>query len=98
MNPIFYSLFNLMGVYPAIYAALLVPGGRSANGVPAYPFVIGSFFLGAFALLPYMALVRLLTVRIALLCLLPSCCPACWPMLNIWGGGAQRLCSPCCVA
>ena len=55
MNPVFFSLFNMMGVYPAVYAALLVPGGRSAGGLPAWPFITGSFFLGAFALLPYMA-------------------------------------------
>ncbi|KXZ48343.1 hypothetical protein GPECTOR_28g750 [Gonium pectorale] len=58
VNPVFVSLFNIMGIYPAIYAALLVPAGRSENKVPAWPFVAMSFALGAFALLPYMALWR----------------------------------------
>ncbi|KAG2487273.1 hypothetical protein HYH03_014114 [Edaphochlamys debaryana] len=58
VNPVFVGLFNIMGVYPAIYASLLVPAGRSENKVPAWPFVTVSFFLGAFALLPYMALWR----------------------------------------
>jgi len=56
LNPIWFSLFNIMGVWPAVYAALLTPAGRSANGVPAWPFVTGSFALGAFALLPFFAL------------------------------------------
>ena len=56
LNTPFFCLFNIMGVMPAIYASLLLPSGRSANGVPAWPFVTGSFALGAFALLPYLAL------------------------------------------
>lgn len=58
VNAVFVSLFNLMGVYPALYAALLVPAGRSENKVPAWPFAALSFLFGAFALLPYMALWR----------------------------------------
>lgn len=51
---VFASLFNLMGVYPAIYAALLLP--RAPKGKPkAWPFVVASFAFGAFALLPYFA-------------------------------------------
>eukprot|EP00793_Prasinoderma_coloniale_P001744 PRCOL_00003549-RA len=47
-----------MGVWPAVYAALLVPSrGRGGDGAPpAWPFVVGSFALGAFALMPYFAL------------------------------------------
>lgn len=56
LNVVFFCLFNLMGVWPAVYAALLTPSGRSANGVPAWPFLTGSVAAGAFALLPYMAL------------------------------------------
>ena len=56
VNSVFFSLFNVMGVWPAVYAALLIPGGRSGNGVPAWPFVTASFGLGAFALLPYFVL------------------------------------------
>ncbi|KAG2428233.1 hypothetical protein HYH02_014415 [Chlamydomonas schloesseri] len=58
VDPVFVGLFNIMGIYPAIYASLLVPAGRSENKIPAWPFVTMSFFLGAFALLPYMALWR----------------------------------------
>lgn len=47
---------SYFAVIPAIYAALLIPGARSENKIPAWPFVSASFFLGAFALVPYMAL------------------------------------------
>lgn len=33
VNPVFVSLFSIMGIYPAIYASLLVPAGRSENKV-----------------------------------------------------------------
>ncbi|KAK9823772.1 hypothetical protein WJX72_005409 [[Myrmecia] bisecta] len=56
INSVFSQLFLIMGVYPAIYAALLIPSARSANKIPAWPFVAVSFFLGAFALGPYFAL------------------------------------------
>ena len=55
-NPVYRGIFNLMGVWPAIYAGLLIPSARSRSGLPAWPFVMGSFALGMFALLPYMAL------------------------------------------
>lgn len=56
INTVFFALFNVMGVLPAVYMALLLPSGRSGNGVPAWPFIVGSFGFGAFALLPYFAL------------------------------------------
>lgn len=56
INPVIFSLWNLMGVYPLIFSCLLVPAGRSDNKVPAWPFCFLSFFFGAFALLPYFAL------------------------------------------
>ena len=55
INPYIISLFNLMGILPIMYASLLIVDGRGQK-IPATPFVIGSFFLGAFALLPYLAL------------------------------------------
>ena len=55
INPLVVSLFNLMGILPATYACLLLFDGRSQK-IPAGIFVIGSFGLGAFALLPYLAL------------------------------------------
>ncbi|KAF5836807.1 hypothetical protein DUNSADRAFT_5386, partial [Dunaliella salina] len=53
-----WALFNIMGIWPAVYASLLIPGGRSANKVPAWPFTVGAFFLGVLSLLPYFALWR----------------------------------------
>lgn len=56
VNAIFTRLFYVMGIWPLIYTALLFPAGRSGNGVPAWPFATASYAVGAFALLPYMAL------------------------------------------
>lgn len=55
VNTIYTSVFNMMGIYPLVYASLLIPAARS-NKLPAWPFVVGSMAMGAFALLPYMAL------------------------------------------
>ncbi|HCF26169.1 MAG TPA: DUF2834 domain-containing protein, partial [Cyanobacteria bacterium UBA11049] len=49
------SLFNIMGVWPLIYSCLLFIDGRGQK-VPAWPFATLSFGVGAFALLPYLAL------------------------------------------
>ncbi|BAQ65054.1 hypothetical protein [Geminocystis sp. NIES-3709] len=57
INPIIICLFNIMGILPFIYASLLIIDGRNQK-IKAFPFVIGSFFLGAFALLPYFAFRR----------------------------------------
>jgi hypothetical protein len=55
INPAIVALFNLMGILPCAYACILVSDGKGQK-VPAWLFTIGSFFVGAFALLPYMAL------------------------------------------
>ena len=55
---IFRAVFNLMGVWPAVYMALLIPSAKSRNGVPAWPFCAASFFLGMFALLVTPAFAR----------------------------------------
>eukprot|EP00877_Chromochloris_zofingiensis_P013454 jgi/Chrzof1/8362/Cz03g07180.t1 len=55
VNAVFTALFNIMGIYPLIFAALLIPAARS-NKLPAWPFVAVSFGLGCYALLPYMCL------------------------------------------
>jgi len=55
-SPLFVAVFNSLGIWPAIYAATLLPGSREQSPVPPLPFVGGSFFLGAFALAPYLAL------------------------------------------
>ena len=55
INSLVVSLFNIMGVWPMIYSCLLFIDGRSQK-IPAWPFVSLSFGVGAFALLPYLAL------------------------------------------
>lgn len=51
VDPIAIAIFNLLGVLPAAFAALLLAdAGRPRPG----PFVLGTFALGAFALLPYL--------------------------------------------
>lgn len=57
INPLIVSLFNLMGVWPLLYAGILAIDGRGQR-FPAWPFVVASFAVGAFALLPYLALRR----------------------------------------
>lgn len=55
INPLIIMLFNLMGVWPMIYACLLLIDGKGQK-IRAWPFVIVSFAVGAFAILPYLAL------------------------------------------
>lgn len=55
VNVPLFALFNLMGVFPMAFLALLSADSREQR-VPKWPFVVGSFALGAFALLPYLAL------------------------------------------
>jgi hypothetical protein len=50
-----FALFNLMGVFPMAFLALLA-FDSTAQRVPKWPFVLGSFALGAFVLLPYLVL------------------------------------------
>ncbi len=57
INPLIVTLFNLMGVLPMIYASVLAFDGRGQR-LPAWPFMAGAFAIGAFALLPYLALRR----------------------------------------
>lgn len=54
INPLVVSLFNIMGVWPMIYSCLLFIDGTQK--IPAWPFAAFSFGVGAFALLPYLAL------------------------------------------
>ncbi|EFN59243.1 hypothetical protein CHLNCDRAFT_138236 [Chlorella variabilis] len=56
LNIIVQQLFLIMGVWPLVYTALLIPSGKSGNGVPAWPFITLSYVFGAFGLLPFMAL------------------------------------------
>jgi hypothetical protein len=55
INNTIIALFNLMGILPAIYACLLAFDGNEQK-IPAWPFVATSFAVGAFAILPYLAL------------------------------------------
>jgi hypothetical protein len=55
INPLIIALFNLMGILPAIYACFLFIDGRGQK-IRAFPFAIASFAVGAFALVPYLAL------------------------------------------
>lgn len=55
INPLIIALFNLMGVFPIIYSGLLFIDGR-VQKLPAWLFATTSFGVGAFALLPYLAL------------------------------------------
>ncbi|PPS42245.1 DUF2834 domain-containing protein [Chroococcidiopsis sp. TS-821] len=55
INPLIVALFYIMGVWPIIYSCLLFFDGRTQK-IPATPFAVLSFGVGAFALLPYLAL------------------------------------------
>jgi hypothetical protein len=55
INPLVIALFNIMGVLPMLYACLLLIDGRGQR-TPAWLFASASFGVGAFALLPYLAL------------------------------------------
>ncbi|MEH2007075.1 DUF2834 domain-containing protein [Nostoc sp.] len=55
INPLVIALFNLMGIWPLIYSAVIFIDGRGQK-IPAWLFAIASFAVGAFALLPYLAL------------------------------------------
>lgn len=55
INPAIIALFNLMGIWPMVYACLALIDGVGQK-IPAWPFVTVSFAVGAFAILPYLAL------------------------------------------
>lgn len=55
INPAVVALFNLMGIWPLVYAAMVLIDGQQQS-FPAWPFVVGSFGVGAFLLLPYLIL------------------------------------------
>jgi hypothetical protein len=54
-SAIFAAVFNSLGVLPAIYGALLLPGGKRQK-LPALAFVSAMFAGGYFAIGPYLAL------------------------------------------
>lgn len=55
INPAVVALFNAMGIWPMVYAAVALIDGQGQKQ-RAWPFVVVSFAVGAFALLPYLAL------------------------------------------
>ncbi|PSF35146.1 DUF2834 domain-containing protein [Aphanothece hegewaldii CCALA 016] len=55
INPIITSLFNIMGIWPIIYSGVIITDGRMQK-IPAWPFALFSFAVGAFAILPYLIL------------------------------------------
>ncbi|MGL5510401.1 MAG: DUF2834 domain-containing protein, partial [Microcoleaceae cyanobacterium] len=55
INPLIISLFNLMGIWPIIYTCVLLADGRGQK-IRAGIFVALSYAVGAFAILPYLAL------------------------------------------
>ncbi|MEH2117313.1 DUF2834 domain-containing protein [Nostoc sp.] len=55
VNPLVIALFNLMGIWPLIYSAVVFIDGRGQK-IPAWLFATASFAVGIFALLPYLAL------------------------------------------
>ncbi|HIK03221.1 MAG TPA: DUF2834 domain-containing protein [Trichormus sp. M33_DOE_039] len=55
INPLVIALFYLMGIWPMVYSAVLLVDGRGQK-IAAWPFAAASFAVGAFALLPYLAL------------------------------------------
>mgnify|MGYP005856792293 CR=1 FL=1 len=52
VNWVIFALFNLMGVWPLLHFAVLASDGKN-QPIPWWIFALGSFFLGAFVLLPY---------------------------------------------
>jgi hypothetical protein len=55
INPWIIALFNAMGVWPLVYCGILFADGDRQR-LRAWPFAVASFAVGAFALLPYLAL------------------------------------------
>ncbi len=55
INPLVVALFNLMGILPMVYAALMLIDGKTQQ-LSAGLFSAAAFAVGAFAILPYLAL------------------------------------------
>jgi hypothetical protein len=55
INPLIIALFNLMGILPMVYACLMLIDGKTQK-LSAGLFSAASFAVGAFAILPYLAL------------------------------------------
>jgi hypothetical protein len=55
INPLIIALFNLMGILPMVYACIILIDGKIQQ-LPAGLFSAFSFGVGAFAILPYLAI------------------------------------------
>jgi hypothetical protein len=55
INPWIIALFNVMGVWPLLYCGVLFADGDGQT-VRAWPFAVASMAVGAFSILPYLAL------------------------------------------
>ena len=55
INPVFISLFSMIGIWLLIYSCLLFADGRMQS-LPAWAFVLASVGLGVVGLIPYLAL------------------------------------------
>ncbi|PYZ95458.1 hypothetical protein CR205_19795 [Alteribacter lacisalsi] len=53
VDPLITAVFSMLGLYPLIFIILLVSKDR--HKVPAWPFAVLSFGLGAFTILPWLA-------------------------------------------
>jgi len=56
LNPIFFCIFNALGVLPGVNLALLLPGAKDQSPLPCAPLIGASFALGFGAAGPYLAL------------------------------------------
>ena len=52
LEPLLIIVFYLMGIWPAVQASLLYGDGREKR-IPEWPFILTSFFMGAYALSVY---------------------------------------------
>jgi hypothetical protein len=55
INPWIIALFNVMGLWPLLYCGILLADGYGQK-VQAWPFAIAAMAVGAFSILPYLAL------------------------------------------
>jgi len=57
-DPAIAAVFSALGVIPVLVSSFLLRDGATRK-LPAWPFVVASFAVGAFAILPYLAFRRL---------------------------------------
>lgn len=60
-DPFLLMVFSFLGIYPLVFSALLLE--EDDAWLPLWPFVLGMFMLGAFALMPYFFLSKGKTSR-----------------------------------